>query len=260
LFLDQEDGMSNSSWSGDWFPLPGQAVFDRDKQQIAAVSRAPGNLDLFVIGFDNHVWTTFWNEAGGWNRDWFPILGQAVFDRDRQRIAAVSRAPGNLDLFVIGFDNRVWSTFWNQAGGWNRDWFPLPGQAVFDRDRQQIAAVSRAFDNLDLFVIGFDNHVWSTFWGRQAANPRITLRGAAQEGRAIEVAGNGFTANQPVRLGYDIAAGGAPTTHQTGNDTLTSSGGGSFVHLIKVNLAGDISGAQVLATDVASDATASASI
>ncbi len=44
-----------------WFPLPGQAVFDRDKQQIAAVSRAPGNLDLFVIGFDNHVWSAWWS-------------------------------------------------------------------------------------------------------------------------------------------------------------------------------------------------------
>lgn len=38
------------------FPrLPGQSVFDHEKQQIAAVSRV-GNLDLFVIGFDNHVW------------------------------------------------------------------------------------------------------------------------------------------------------------------------------------------------------------
>lgn len=52
--------MIHSTWNQDFFPLPGQAVFDRDKQQIAAVSRAPGNLDLFVIGFDNKVWTTFW--------------------------------------------------------------------------------------------------------------------------------------------------------------------------------------------------------
>ncbi|CAN5395068.1 hypothetical protein BH09ACT7_BH09ACT7_03720 [soil metagenome] len=154
---------SANGWNGDWFPLPGQAVFDHEKQQIAAVSRAPGNLDLFVVGFDNRVWTTFWNDATGWNADWFPLPGQAVFDHVTQRIAAVSRAPGNLDLFVIGFDNRVWTTFWN-AGGWNGDWFPLPGQAVFDHVTQQIAAVSRAPGNLDLFVIGFDNHVWTTFW------------------------------------------------------------------------------------------------
>jgi hypothetical protein len=46
-------------WNRDWFPVPGQHVFDHQKQQIAAVSRTPNNLDLFVIGFDNHVWTTF---------------------------------------------------------------------------------------------------------------------------------------------------------------------------------------------------------
>ncbi|TDF59518.1 hypothetical protein [Cupriavidus sp. L7L] len=154
-------------WNGEWFPLPGQHVFDHQKQQIAAVSRAPGNLDLFVIGFDNRVYSTFWNDRVGWNPDWFPLPGQHVFDHQKQQIAAVSRAPGNLDLFVIGFDNRVYSTFWpNAAGHWNSEWFPLPGQHVFDHQKQQIAAVSRAHDNLDLFVIGFDNHIWSSFWGQ----------------------------------------------------------------------------------------------
>lgn len=147
-----------------WFQIPGQHVFDHEKQQIAAVSRAPGNLDLFVIGFDNHVWTTFWNDAVGWNPEWFHVPGQHVFDREKQQIAAVSRAPGNLDLFVIGFDNHVWTTFWNDVGGWNLEWFSIPGQEVFDRDRQQVAAVSRTPNNLDLFVIGFDNRVWSSWW------------------------------------------------------------------------------------------------
>jgi hypothetical protein len=155
-------------WNGEWFRIPGQAVFDHEKQQIAVVSRAPGNLDLFVIGFDNHVWTTFWNDAVGWNTDWFPIPGQTVFSRERQQIAAASRAPGNLDLFVIGFDNRVWTTFWNSASGWNGEWFQIPAPQVFDHEKQHIAAVSRAPGNLDLFVIGFDNRVWTTFWNDAA--------------------------------------------------------------------------------------------
>jgi hypothetical protein len=67
-----------------------------------------------VIGFDNHIWTTFWSEATGWNPDWFPVPGQAVFDRDKQHVAAVSRHQGHLDLFVIGFDNHVWTTFWTE--------------------------------------------------------------------------------------------------------------------------------------------------
>jgi hypothetical protein len=157
-------------WNHDWFPLPGRAVFDRDKQRVAVVSRSEANLDLFVIGFDNHIWSTFWSAAGGWNHDWFPLPGQAVFDRDKQRVAVVSRAEANLDLFVIGFDNHIWSTFWTAAGGWNRDWFPLPGQAAFDRDKQRVAVVSRAEANLDLFVIGFDNHIWSTYWGQHSAD------------------------------------------------------------------------------------------
>ena len=151
-----------NGWSKDWFPVPGQAVFDREHQQVAAVSRGPNNLDLFVVGNDNHVWSTFWN-ANGWSKDWFPVPGQAVFDREHQQVAAVSRGPNNLDLFVVGNDNHVWSTFWN-ANGWSKDWFPVPGQAVFDREHQQVAAVSRGPNKLDLFVVGNDNHVWSTFW------------------------------------------------------------------------------------------------
>ncbi|MBV9328988.1 MAG: hypothetical protein JO352_35210 [Chloroflexi bacterium] len=161
------------------YEIPPPPVFDHTKQRIAAVSRAPGNLDLFVIGFDNRVWTNYWNDQVGWNpAGWFPIPGTAVFDHTTQQIAAVSRAPGNLDLFVIGFDNRVWTTYWNDQAGWDRDpngqvdpnghFFPIPATAVFDHTTQQIAAVSRAAGNLDLFVIGFDNRVWTTYWNDQA--------------------------------------------------------------------------------------------
>jgi hypothetical protein len=118
---------------GDWFPLPGRARFDHTTQQIAAVSRGPGNLDLFMIHSDGRVWTTFWNEQAGWDRDpgpdggvnpeghFFPLPGRARFDHTTQQIAAVSRGPGNLDLFMIHSDGRVWTTFWNEQAGWDRD-------------------------------------------------------------------------------------------------------------------------------------------
>jgi hypothetical protein len=38
--------MAFQIWNPEWFPLPGQAVFVRDHQQIAAVSRDPNQLDL----------------------------------------------------------------------------------------------------------------------------------------------------------------------------------------------------------------------
>ena len=162
------DALTVNYLDAGFFQLSGTAVFDFTKQRIAAVSRAPGNLDLFVIGLDNRIWTRFWNDQNGWSADWFPLPGTAVFDHTTQQLAAVSRAPGNLDVFVIGFDNRVWTTFWNDQDGWGADpnghFFPLPGTAVFDHTTQQLAAVSRAPGNLDLFVIGFDSKAWSEFW------------------------------------------------------------------------------------------------
>jgi Peptidase A4 family len=169
---------NQSGWNSDWFQLPGTAAFDYTTQQIAAVSRAPGNLDLFMIDSNNHVWTTYWNPQAGWDKDpngqvnpnghFFQLPGAAIFDHTKQKIAAVSRAPGNLDLFVIGLNNRVWSTFWNDKSGWNSDWFQLPGTASFDFNTQQIAAVSRAPGNLDLFMIDSNDHVWTTYWNVQA--------------------------------------------------------------------------------------------
>jgi hypothetical protein len=60
-------------WNGDFFPLPGQAVFDHEKQQLAVVSRFSGQLDVFVIGFDNHTWSTYWGDHSR-DRPWAVIL------------------------------------------------------------------------------------------------------------------------------------------------------------------------------------------
>ena len=151
-------------WNNDWFTIPGQHVFDMAKQQITAISRQDGHLDLFVIGFDNRVWTTWWNQTDGWQRDWTPLPGRHVFDHTAQQVTAVSRAEGNLDLFVIGYDNHIYTTAWSQAGGWWPDWSPVPGQHVFDRSTQRVAAVSRTPGHLDLFVIGYDKHIWTSYW------------------------------------------------------------------------------------------------
>ena len=103
--------------------------------------------------------------APAW-RPWFQIHPETVFDHTTQRLAAVSRGPGNLDLFVIGFDNAVWTTFWTQAGGWNPGgWFQIHPETVFDRGSQETVALARVSDHIDLFLIGFDNAVWSAWWG-----------------------------------------------------------------------------------------------
>src|SRR3954453_18490781 len=153
------------SWFWEAFPLSGQAVFDWEHQQLSVVSRAPGNLDVFVLGYDKKIWTTYWNDQQGWAAEQFPLPGQAVFDWEHQQLAAVSRAPGNLDVFVLGYDKKIWTTYWNDQQGWAPEPFRLPGQAAFAWEPPQLAAVSRAPGNLDVFVLGYDKKFWTTYWG-----------------------------------------------------------------------------------------------
>jgi hypothetical protein len=191
-------------WNPDWFPLPGQAVFDRERQQVAAVSRAPGNLDLFVIGFDNHVWSTFWNDQAGWNGDWFPLPGQAVFDRERQQVAAVSRGPGNLDLFVIGFDSHVWSTFWGPRA-------PMTLDVRVDQTSTTVPL------QVGLHIGATDGIVTDTNW--HATKNGVRLPGIGDSVPAGVALDRILAINDPGS--YDITVNRTGLTGPTGPTTLT---------------------------------------
>ncbi|MER5208887.1 hypothetical protein ABT041_38285, partial [Streptomyces sp. NPDC002825] len=160
---------AQAGWNPDWMPIPGAAVFD--KQPVTAVSRDRDRLDLFLMGNDSHVWTTYWSAGGGWNADWFAVPGRAVFEKGRP-ITASSRVPGHLDLYVVGNDSHVWTTFWSAETGWAADWFAVPGQAAFDKG-QRVTAVSRRDNHIDLFVLGFDHRVWSTYWHHRTLQFRL---------------------------------------------------------------------------------------
>ena len=43
---------------------------------------------------------------------WFQIHPETVFDHTTQQVTAVARTPDHLDLFVVGFDNAIWSSWW----------------------------------------------------------------------------------------------------------------------------------------------------
>jgi len=142
-----------------WFQIHNETVFNQRSPVV--ISRNPNQLDVFKIGFDNAVWTTFWNPANGWNA-WFQIHPETVFDNANGHITAVSRNPEQIDLFTTGFDNAVWTTFWNPANGWN-GWFQIHPETVFNQNTP-VTVISRNPDQLDLFKIGFDGAVWTTFW------------------------------------------------------------------------------------------------
>ncbi|MFD0153009.1 hypothetical protein ACFVID_26935 [Streptomyces sp. NPDC127132] len=160
---------ADNGWHADWMPIPGAAVFRA--QAVSALSRHSGRLDLFLMGYDDHVWTSSWSADSGWRPDWAPVPGQTLFGGGRT-ITPATRTTSHMDLYVMGNDNHIWTTYWADTAGWAPEWFQVPGQAVFDK-AQHIAAVSRRPAHLDLFVVGYDSHVWTTYWNHRSVQFRL---------------------------------------------------------------------------------------
>ncbi len=131
---------------------------------IAAVSRKPGQLDLFVCGNDGRVYTSWWTEGQDWsgiNDNWRSIGG--VFPPGA-RLAAVARTPDNLDVFICGNDGRVYTSWWSAGADWsgiNDDWRSIGG---FFPAGAPLSAVARTPNNLDVFVCGNDGRVYTSWW------------------------------------------------------------------------------------------------
>jgi hypothetical protein len=88
---------------------------------VTAIARYPFHLDLFVVGTDNRVYSTWWDDRSGW-AGWFNVSGGV--GQAGGHVAAISRVTEHIDLFVIGTDSLVYSTWWDGASGW-AGWFQL---------------------------------------------------------------------------------------------------------------------------------------
>ena len=178
VFWIGPDGAVGATWAnpaidgGSWHPAfpitpPGASGAN---SPIAAVTRLEGALDVFWIGPDGAVATTWANPAidgGNWHPA-FPITPPGASGANSP-IAAVTRLEGALDVFWIGPDGAVGATWANPAidgGSWHPA-FPItpPGASGAN---SPIAAVTRLEGALDVFWIGPDGAV-ATTW----ANPAI---------------------------------------------------------------------------------------
>ncbi|WP_057176780.1 hypothetical protein [Paraburkholderia caribensis] len=170
LFVIRKDGVVCTSWlapgadwsgvDNNWRPIGG--VFPISAP-VAAVARTPNNLDLFVVGNDGVVYTSWLAPGADWSglgNKWRPIGG--VFPAGAP-IAAVGRRPDNLDLFVVGNDGLVYTSWLAPGADWSglgNKWRAIGG--VFPVGAP-IAAVARRPDNLDLFVVGTDGLVYTSW-------------------------------------------------------------------------------------------------
>ena len=139
---------------------------------VTSVSRSRDLLDLFAVGFDGGAYSTFWNPDGGWFDRWFRLIDPNFGDQftvpPQSELSVLSRFANHLDLFAVGRDSAVYSTFWDANGGWFNHWFRLGDTNFADGFkvpiRSLVSSLSRFTDHIDLFVSGFDGGVYSTFW------------------------------------------------------------------------------------------------
>ena len=94
---------------------------------VSCLSRFQDHIDLFVSGFDGGVYSTFWDANGGWFNRWFRLTDNNFPDGftvpPGSRVWSLSRFKDHIDLFVVGRDGGVYSTFWDANGGWFNRWF-----------------------------------------------------------------------------------------------------------------------------------------
>ena len=110
-----------------WMVRPG-ATF---RGKPAAVSRGTGHLHVFIHGEDGKLYGIN-NDNDIWT-DWYLVPtdtpGTLRWDPrcpDCSSPAAASRGNSNLDVFIRGWDEKLWATSWNGGSTWS-SYLPLGG-------------------------------------------------------------------------------------------------------------------------------------
>jgi len=156
-----------------------QAVFSPDGRAIAYVSNESGVSDVFVQSFsppgsggsrsivDIDTFPATYGGGGTWSHTYYirngPIVVEPVTAVPGSSVYGVSRGADKLDVFLTNTKGFVRTASWEPAftdgfRGWRKinDGMATPGGPV--------TVISRAPDQLDIFVTGTDGHVYSAAW------------------------------------------------------------------------------------------------
>lgn len=150
----------SGSWSG-WAPL-GSGFTAR--QVGGCMGRnSDGRLEAFVIGASDgavyHMWQT--NAGGSWNGGWNLLSG---FSAAKSGCTVISDSAGYLNVFVLGSDNRIWTTHQTSSGGWST-WLGM-GDPDYAMSGQTPAVGINSDGRLEVFWNTTTNtavyHIWQT--------------------------------------------------------------------------------------------------
>ncbi len=178
-------GCSGCQWSPWLQPVGADGVL---ASPPAVTSWTPGRIDVIVQGTDANFYQRDW-DTSAWSGAWQQIGSPPVGPRPAEHATVTTWAPGRLDVFVRGRDDKLWQTFLTD-GVWP-GWFQPPGTADGTLNAAPTANAwnggpSDGRNRLTVFVQGTDNHLYQTtydggwsVWNREGA-PGDVFRGPPQ--------------------------------------------------------------------------------
>jgi hypothetical protein len=157
-----------------WTPVGGEALFS-PRGLVTALPLAGGELVLVAPASDGGVWLAArapGQAFGAWTR-----LGDAGLlpVPPRGAVAALSRAPGAVELFVTGRDGGVYTTSGTLAAGFP-PWARVEGLGGSIPAQAILTAVSCRPDRVDLFTARSDGFIYNAF--RHDRGERLSAAGA----------------------------------------------------------------------------------
>ena len=118
---DQRGPTSRESWydwHGGWQPWG--RVKDESAAQGSPISAIAhrDSINLFVVGTDGSIRTTYWKPDAGWHA-WGNVRSRHGSAVQGSPITAISPGPDDLNLFVVGTDGSILTTYWKPDAGWH---------------------------------------------------------------------------------------------------------------------------------------------
>jgi hypothetical protein len=144
-------------WQG-WYNTNGQSqtIFSGSAAgPVTAVSTFPGEVDLFTVANNGHVYTARTFDPVCCYAGWFQIGD--LYAGTGSYVSAVSRSTDKWDIFVAGNDGQVWT-----AASGVGVWWPLPGIQVLQNT--PVAAASPVTDELTIFVVDANGKLQASVW------------------------------------------------------------------------------------------------
>ena len=153
--LDEGD---DAGWEP-WSPI-GDPITTFPKGSVASASRLSVQIDIFVVGNDDGVWSNLRNddEFGGVWYGWYSLGGQVA--TGAQITALAQTSPSRIDVFVPAASGEIVSDWWTPTTGWSQ-WQPLSaGCGRSPMDARQAEALYDGVGGTEVFAIDSNGVAW----------------------------------------------------------------------------------------------------